>query len=203
MTGGMTEKAAFLESALWSEPLAAQPAVAQPVAQPVVRYAAGALRVREGVGPAALTSERRRTLRRQLAAGALESLTFEAVTFRAVYPNANFLRFRDEDLPVLAESFCGAPFLRDHDRAHLDARGGAVAASRFDGDALVQEITLTVPRDMEAFLNGQMDRFSISWNWEGITCSVCGRDWLSGDCLHWPGRRYAERQPRDSLRVDL
>ena len=139
---------------------------------------------------AALTPERRRALREELAAGRLDELCFRALTFRAVYPNVNFLRFRDEDLPRLAASYAGMPFLRDHDQRRLEARGGIVRASELDGRSFVQEITLTVPRDIEAFLNGQIDRFSIAWNWTGITCSVCGSDWLRGDCLHWPGRKY-------------
>ena len=132
----------------------------------------------------------RRELRRQLAAGDLDELTFRATTFRASYPNSNFYRFRDEHLPAFAASFAGQPYLRDHATYAIDARGGTVDASALDGRAFVQDIRLTVPRDIEAFLNGQMDRFSIGWYWKAITCSVCGNDWLSRDCSHWPGQTY-------------
>lgn len=172
------------------------------------------------VGGAALDGERRRALRERLAAGKLDRLAFEAVTFRAAYPNGNYLRFRDEELAEFAASFVGQPFLRDHDHGHIEARGGVVAASRLAaspsagrpsaaspsaaspsaGHPLAgefwQTIELTVPRDIEAFLNGQIDRFSISWYWRQITCSVCGQDWLAPECRHRPGRSYQEgREP--------
>lgn len=155
--------------------------------------APGALEVGDGLAwraPGALTREVRRELRRQLAAGDLDELTFRATTFRASYPNSNFYRFRDEHLPAFAASFAGQPYLRDHATYAIDARGGTVDASALDGRAFVQDIRLTVPRDIEAFLNGQMDRFSIGWYWKAITCSVCGNDWLSRDCSHWPGQTY-------------
>ena len=68
--------------------------------------------------------ERKRELRARLAAGELDELIFEAVVFRAVYPNANFLRFRDEDLAAFAASFAGQPFLRDHNSWEIAARWG-------------------------------------------------------------------------------
>ena len=138
----------------------------------------------------ALTAERRRELKTALASGVLQELTFEAVTFRAAYPNANFLRFRDEDLPAFAASYAGQPFLRNHDRRDIASRGGTVEASELQGRTFLQRVKLTVPRDLEAFLNGQIDRFSIGWNKTGWTCTVCGLDWLRGGCPHWPGQRY-------------
>ena len=54
----------------------------------------------------------------------------------------------------------------------------------------MQRIALTVPRDIEAFLNQTIDRFSIGWYWTPPLCSVCGNEWLSRDCVHWPGRKY-------------
>jgi hypothetical protein len=137
-----------------------------------------------------MTDPMRRRLRDQLEAGELDKLSFQAVTFRAEYPNANYLRFRDSDLPAFADSFAGVPFLRNHDLRDIGSRGGTVRASALDDNAFLQEIDLTVPRDIEAFLNGQIDRFSISWNSRAITCSVCNQDWLSAACSHWPGRKY-------------
>ena len=135
-------------------------------------------------------AERRHALRAKLAAGELDELVFEACVFRAVYPNRNYLRFRDEDLEAFAASFVGQPFLRDHNAREVDARGGTVRASCLDGREIVQRIALTVPRDIEAFLNQTIDRFSIGWNWTPPLCSVCGEEWLSRDCVHWPGRKY-------------
>ena len=132
----------------------------------------------------------RRVLRERLAAGELDELVFRAVVFRAEYPNSNYLRFRDEDLAGFAGSFAGQPFLRDHDARRIESRGGTIRESALWGSEFVQEIGLTVPRDIEAFLNGQIDRFSISWYWQKIVCSVCERDWLGAQCVHWPGQTY-------------
>ena len=74
-------------------------------------------------------AERRHDLRAKLAAGELDELVFEACVFRAVYPNRNYLRFRDEDLAAFAASFAGQPFLRDHNAYELDARGGTIRGS--------------------------------------------------------------------------
>ena len=78
-------------------------------------------------------AERRHALRAKLAAGELDELVFEACVFRAVYPNRNYLRFRDEDLEAFAASFVGQPFLRDHNAYELEARGGTVRASWLEG----------------------------------------------------------------------
>ena len=139
-------------------------------------------------------------MRAKLAAGELDELVFEACVFRAVYPNRNYLRFRDEDLEAFAASFVGQPFLRDHNSYELEARGGTVRGSWLEGvvgatdggapTELMQRIALTVPRDIEAFLNQTIDRFSIGWYWTPPLCSVCGAEWLSRECNHWPGRKY-------------
>lgn len=142
-------------------------------------------------GRLALDVERKRELRSRLAAGELDELVFDATVFKAKYPNANYLRFQDEDLEVFATSFVGQPFLRDHDERHIEARGGIIRGAGLAGREFTQRVALTVPRDMEAFLNGQIDRFSISWYWTPPICSVCGHEWLSRDCEHWPGQKYA------------
>ena len=138
----------------------------------------------------AVDGDSRRALRERFTAGELDEVIFEAGVFVARYPNRNYLRFRDEDLEAFAASFAGQPFLRDHNSYELDARGGTVRDSRLEGREIVQRIALTVPRDIEAFLNQTIDRFSISWYWTPPLCSVCGNEWLSRDCAHWPGRKY-------------
>jgi hypothetical protein len=176
---GAHQNAHWDAAALWSEPVVASE-----------------LQVMDQGGQlGAVTSERRRELRAQFAAGQLEELTFEASTFRAVYPNANYLRFRDEDLAGFAASFAGQPFLRNHDLWDIESRGGTVLGSELSGRMFVQRVKLTVPRDIQAFLNGQIDRFSIAWNRTGMTCSLCGLDWLNGGCPHWPGRKYKKGGP--------
>jgi len=139
----------------------------------------------------ALGDERRLELRKQLKAGELASIVFDAVVFRTGQ-NANFLRFRDEDLPSLAESFGGKPFLRNHDDQHIESRDGTVQSSLLKGSEFIQSIKLTTEQGMTSFLEGQIDRFSISWNkWKDVLCSVCGESWInSKDCNHWPGKTY-------------
>ena len=125
----------------------------------------------------------------------LDEVFFEAGVFVAKYPNRNYLRFRDEDLEAFAASFKGQPFLRDHNAWELDAWGGIIRDSRLEGREIVQRIALTVPRDIEAFLNGVIDRFSVSWYWTPPLCSVCGNEWMGRDCAHWPGVKYPGDTP--------
>ena len=51
-----------------------------------------------------------------------QELEFEAVVFRAVYPNWNYVRFRAEEMDAFAASFVGVPFLRNHDMQRYRAR---------------------------------------------------------------------------------
>jgi hypothetical protein len=120
--------------------------------------------------------------------GELRELDFAAVVFRAG-PNANHVRFRPEELPSFAASFAGLPFLRNHDTEDIGSRDGTILASRLTDDAFRQAIKLTTRRGIRDFLEGIIDRFSIAWSYGGVTCSVCGEDWLA--CGHWPGRRYS------------
>ncbi len=129
----------------------------------------------------------RADLLRQAAEGRLAELEFEAIVFRAG-PNRNHLRIRTEDLPGFAASFAGAPFLRDHDVERVEARAGTVVSSVLEGSAIRQTIRLTTQRDIRAFLEGQIDRFSVSWFYDGVHCSVCGAEW--GGCRHRAGRLY-------------
>ena len=119
--------------------------------------------------------------------GELRELDFAAVVFRGG-PNANHVRFVADELPAFAASFAGQPFLRNHDTDDIGSRDGTVMASRLAGDTFRQAIKLTTQRGIRDFLEGIIDRFSIAWGYAGVTCSVCGEDWLT--CGHWPGRRY-------------
>ena len=125
------------------------------------------------------TRQRRRSLREEFKAGELTELSFDAVTFRAVYPNANYIRFREEELGAFAMSFAGQPFLRDHATYRLDARDGTITGASLAGYDFRQTITLTTPRGIEDFLNGIIDRFSIGWYWQSVRCSVTGEDWFA------------------------
>ena len=149
-------------------------------------------------------SQRLADLRRRLAAGELSTLTLQAVVFRALYPNANCYRFRDEDLDALASSFVDQPFLRDHAAREVDSRAGTVIGSRVlredDQAPVIQQVLeVTRQRDIGLVLDGLLDRFSIGWRFDGITCSVCVSagadpgDWFGEGCVHWPGRKYLVR----------
>ena len=132
-------------------------------------------------------------LRKQHAAGELQELEFEAVVFRAQYPNRNYVRFRDEEMAALAGSFVGVPFLRNHDMQDIAARDGIVTAAWMDGEEMHARIRLTTEEGMRDFLAGRIDRFSISWFKHGATlCSVCGKDVFGAECRHVPGRMYGE-----------
>ena len=121
---------------------------------------------------AAWPPDRRKELLRQLEAGELTELEFEAVVYRRGH-NHNPVLFRDEDLDALAASFVGCPFLRNHDVDDIASRDGTIIASRMDGDDMVQTIQLTTERGIRDFLRGLIDRFSISWYWSKVECSVC------------------------------
>ena len=116
-----------------------------------------------------------------------DALEFRAVVYRTG-PNRNHVRFRESEMQRFAKSFEGKPFLRNHDTADIGSRDGMVIRSEMMGERMVQTIRLTRKRAMEEFAEGVIDRFSISWHFSGVTCSVCGEDWLV--CEHVLGRRY-------------
>ena len=136
----------------------------------------------------------RSELRKQLAAGELEELEFEAIVFRAEYPNWNYVRFQPEEMDGFAQSFVGAPFLRNHAMQDIGARDGIVTACWMDGPDhkdMHAKVKLTTQEGIRDFLAGRIDRFSISWFKRGETlCSVCGEDWFRPECKHVPGQVY-------------
>lgn len=142
-----------------------------------------------------ITDLDRRALRQQLDAGELDAIEFDAVVFRQG-PNANHYRFRDGDLPTFAASFGSQPFLRDHNTRTIESRDGTIQTSTLQQAEFVQRIRLTTERGMRSFLEGQIDRFSIGWYFDAITCTVCNQDWMR--CSHWPGRRYTVRDAAGS-----
>ena len=135
--------------------------------------------------------ERKRELRARLAAGELDELIFEAGVFRAVYPNANFLRFRDEDLAAFAASFAGQPFLGITTVGRSTARGGhgaGVGLGRLRVCAAGGADRAARHGGVSQRADGSfLDRVVLG---EAVLCSVCGNEWLSRDCVHWPGQKY-------------
>ncbi len=123
-----------------------------------------------------------------ISSGAVTAVRFDAVVFRARYPNRNFLRFYDYDLEGFAGSFAGKPFLLDHDTDSVASRIGTVVESALVGLDVVQRIEVTTTDGMLAVVRGIIDRFSIGWFFDGVVCGICGEDWFS--CEHWPGHSY-------------
>jgi len=154
------------------------------------------------IGGLAVDAVKRRELREALEAGELGELSFDAVVWKDG-PNANFFRFREEDLVGFGESYRGQPFLRNHDIYDIGSRDGMVAASMFDGQGFLQTIELTTQRGLRSFVEGQIDRFSIGWYYDGITCSICGGDWMGPGCVHWPGRTYTDGEGKNSRVCEL
>ena len=135
-----------------------------------------------------LAAEDRKALLKQVKAGEVTELEFDAIVFAAVYPNSNFLRFYDKDLSALANSFSGQPFLRNHDVGDIGSRDGTILQAHLVGNQIHQRIQLTSERGMLDFLQGRIDRFSIGWYFEDIDCSICQSRWM--ECNHWPGQHY-------------
>ncbi len=164
-------------------------------------------------GKAKLSKDNRRELLMALRQGDVIELELDAVTFqqpRGVpsplpvklrkLANANFVRFRDRDLPRFAKSFNGKPFLRDHGRGDLLKRGGTITKSDLrETDKqfqLSQHIHLVKPWAVEAALDGTLQTFSIGWDAStpgfrglrnAVHCTVCGKKLFSHDCPHMPG----------------
>lgn len=135
-----------------------------------------------------LSDDERRTLLQQVRSGEVTELTIEILAFRAVYPNSNYLRFHDHELPAFAASFANQPFLRNHNVHDISDRDGTITGGKLVGDEFHQTVKLTTQRGMIDFLQGTIDRFSIGWYFDDIECSICQTRWM--ECNHWPGRRY-------------
>jgi len=135
-------------------------------------------------------AENREQVLADIASGKTEYIEFSARVFKGGR-NANLLRFRDEDMPALASSFVNMPFLRNHDTYDIESRDGIIKASEIEGNAIRQTIRLTTRKGMNAYVEGQIDRFSIGWRAEKVLCSICLNDYGNYEkCSHIRGREY-------------
>lgn len=124
----------------------------------------------------------------KIESGEIDHIDFPATVFQNG-PLRNPFQFREQDLSSFASSFAGLPFLRNHDQNDIEAREGTILTSEMIGDTMHQTIRLTTRKGMTAFVEGQIDRFSIGWHTpEKVLCSICKTDWLQ--CSHMPGRKY-------------
>jgi len=155
-----------------------------------------------GIGGEQVGKAKRAELKAALAAGELDSITFDALVFKDG-PNANHYRFRVEDLPGFSQSYAGQPFLRNHDTGDIGSRDGTIRSSKLNGGDFVQAIELTTERGIKSFVEGQIDRFSIGWYYSAITCSICNSDWLGEGCMHWPGKTYADGEGKNPQVCEL
>jgi hypothetical protein len=155
----------------------------------------------------AVTAAMRDDLLAKCAAGQYVELTLELLAFeqKPDEQNRNFVRFRDGAMMSLGRSGVGTPFLRDHDQWDSLARGGTIMASRAEkrgeGDyAIYQTVKLTAPWAVELALRGLMSTVSIGWNPTGkVECTVCGRNFYSYECSHYPGQAYVKEGTKDQL----
>jgi len=126
----------------------------------------------------------------RIQSGELEHIDFSARVF-GTGKVRNPYQFPPDSLDRFAASFEGLPFLRNHNTRDIDARDGTIIeAARHSDGAFVQTIRLTTRRGMTAFVEGQMDRFSIGWHYDDIICTICNLSFLSAQCSHWPGNKY-------------
>lgn len=156
-----------------------------------------ALRHRGDVFTLAAKDSKRLELLAQVRSGEGEPVELE-IDIRAFrqqdgIQNRNFTRFKKSILRKLAKSFTGAPFLRDHNSNLLEARAGTIiksAPESIDGGvAFVMTLRVTAPFAVEALLSGNLDRFSIGWDFPGLDtleCSAC-KCAIFSDCFHFPG----------------
>jgi len=135
-------------------------------------------------------SERVELIQRSRAGEFVELEMVATVFVQRETPNYNFLRFKPGDMPTLAKSYTGTPFIRDHAVSLQESRGGTIITSKLiHGEAeklFEQRLHLVKPWAVESALDGTLDRFSIGWYRGGTSeCSICEASWLA--CHHWPG----------------
>lgn len=130
-------------------------------------------------------------LLQQVNNGTVASVEFDAITF-IDGQNSNNFRFRPEDMTPFAESFVSMPFLRDHDQRRIESRDGTILDSRNQNGEFHQTIKLTTQRGIRSFAEGQIDRFSIGWDFSEMLCSLCGLTYFGSHCPHIRGQDYGD-----------
>jgi len=129
---------------------------------------------------------------RQLAnEGLVSAIEFEILAFKQG-KNENNFAFNNSELDFFGKSFTNKPFLRNHDQQRIESRDGTIIASHNDNGAFKQHIKLTTEQGIKDFIQGRIDRFSIGWKFDTMTCSICGLDYLDFDCMHTRGRKYGD-----------
>lgn len=150
-----------------------------------------------------ITDELRDQLLAKCAAGEHVEIDVDILAFeqRPGVANRNFLRFRDGAMLKLGASGKGTPFLKNHDQGDVEARGGTITRSQTEkvGEGeyhLRQTARLSAPWAVSMALRGLLDKVSIGWAGDDVTCSVCGTA-VYTECYHWPGDRVSEEAGAD------
>ena len=137
--------------------------------------------------PSPSTTRTKAELIAGIESGEIDHLDFQALVFKGG-KNRNYYRLDESEIHTFAPSFIDRPFLRNHDQEDIDSRDGTIINSWTNGNQIYQDIRLTTRKGMLSLIEGQIDRFSIGWFFEKITCSICNQDFRT--CSHWPGRAY-------------
>jgi hypothetical protein len=138
----------------------------------------------------------------QIESGELDHIDFTARVYSPAAKNRNPYEFPADSMLAFASSFEGAPFLRNHDTQDIGARDGTIIEAALNGAGqFEQTIRLTTRRGMTAFVEGQIDRFSIGWYYDDVTCTICSNSFFSPSCSHWPGREYETAQGKKIARL--
>ena len=148
----------------------------------------------------AITAEKRDELLQRAASGQHVEIEVDLLAYeqKPGVRNRNSVRFRDGSMLSIGRSGRGMPFLRDHNKWELDARGGTIVASetekRGEGDyAIRQTVKLTAPWAVDLALRGLLTSVSIGWRPTGpVLCSACDAP-IFEQCWHLPGDRLAEK----------
>ena len=152
---------------------------------------AGDLAVGEG---SELDDKTRFELIRRVNAGEHVELSIQAQTYAQgpTVTNRRYTRFTREALDELSNQMVSerTPFQWDHSLASED-QGGYVLASEVresEGvESLLNTIRINTPRAVTSALNGNLNKFSISWTSapDSLSCSACNAP--IADCTHYPG----------------
>lgn len=169
----------------------------------ICRVATETTRTLRAVNGEPITDELRDQLLAKCAAGEHVEIEVDILAYeqRPGVANRNFLRFRDGAMLKLGASGKGTPFLKNHDQGDVEARGGTITRSLTEkvgeGEYHVRQTArISAPWAVSMALRGLLDKVSIGWAGDDVTCSACGTA-VYTECYHWPGDRVSEEAGAD------
>jgi len=92
------------------------------------------------------------------------------------------------------ESYEGKPVLLDHEYGTAYIIGEVLTAYPSldaEDNSMCLELVAVIkdPYAIDMILNGMFKSVSVGFYAEVAECTVCGEDYFSGECMHWPGTR--------------